>query len=159
MSTPTLSRSECNVLRGLAIIGIFLHNFTRTSILSLLIACSQYSFGQKTYTFSYDNHGNRIVRNLGEKKGSNEKMTTEELQKHFILRDVANNVKFLQFIDIDTSKFQWIFVYDPNGRMCLQPERYTAGCLINLQSATLKGLYVISFCYNNHTYSYKITVI
>ena len=27
MSTPTLSRSECNVLRGLAIIGIFLHNY------------------------------------------------------------------------------------------------------------------------------------
>ena len=27
MNTPTLSRSECNVLRGLAIIGIFLHNY------------------------------------------------------------------------------------------------------------------------------------
>lgn len=51
----------------------------RTSILSLLIVCFQYSFGQNTYTFSYDTHGNRIVRNIGEKKGSNEKMTTEEL--------------------------------------------------------------------------------
>ena len=27
MSNPSLSRSECNVLRGLAIIGIFLHNY------------------------------------------------------------------------------------------------------------------------------------
>lgn len=27
MTTPTLSRSECNILRGLAIIGIFLHNY------------------------------------------------------------------------------------------------------------------------------------
>ena len=27
MSTPTLNRTECNVLRGLAIIGIFLHNY------------------------------------------------------------------------------------------------------------------------------------
>lgn len=27
MNIPTLSRSECNVLRGLAIIGIFLHNY------------------------------------------------------------------------------------------------------------------------------------
>ena len=27
MSTPTLNRTECNALRGLAIIGIFLHNY------------------------------------------------------------------------------------------------------------------------------------
>lgn len=131
----------------------------RTSILSLLIVCFQYSFGQNTYTFSYDTHGNRIVRNIGEKKGSNEKMTTEELQKHFILRGVATNVKFLQFIDIDAPKFQWIFVYDPNGKICSQPERYASGCLIDLRNANLKGIYVISSYYNNYTYSYKITVI
>ena len=132
----------------------------RTSILSLLLFfCTQYSFGQKTYTFSYDAHGNRVVRNIGEKKGSNEKMTTEEVQKHFVLQGVATNVKFLQFVNIDTSKFQWIFVYDPNGKFCLQPERYATGCLINLQSVKLKGIYVISFCYDNYIYSYKITVI
>lgn len=56
----------------------------RTSVLSLsLFFCTQYSFGQKTYTFSYDAHGNRVVRNIGEKKGSNEKTTTEEVQNIF----------------------------------------------------------------------------
>ena len=27
MNTPLLSRAECNIMRGLAIMGIFLHNY------------------------------------------------------------------------------------------------------------------------------------
>lgn len=115
--------------------------------------------GQRTYTFSYDIHGNRTERASNQKKDSNEGMTEEELNKHFALRGVAQNVKFLEFVDIDRSKFQWIFVYDPNGRLCLYPEKYDSGCLINLQNTTIKGVYVISFCYDNIIYSYKITVI
>lgn len=117
------------------------------------------AFCQKTYMFSYDLHGNRVARTYKQNNEIGSEMTAEELGKHFVLRGVAKNVKFLQFIDIDIANFQWIFVYDPNGMLCLYPERYESGCLINLQNVKIKGLYVVSFCYNNYIYSYKITVI
>ena len=117
------------------------------------------AFCQKTYTFSYDIHGNRVARTFKQNNEIGSEMTADELGKHFVLRGVAKNVKFLQFIDIDAAKFQWIFVYDPNGKICLYPERYERGCLINLQNVAVKGLYVVSFCYDSYIYSYKITVI
>ena len=44
MSNPSLSRSECNVLRGLAIIGIFLHNYCHW--LSPIVKENEYQYFQ-----------------------------------------------------------------------------------------------------------------
>ena len=44
MSNPTLSRTECNALRGLAIIGIFLHNYCHW--LNPIVKENEYQFFQ-----------------------------------------------------------------------------------------------------------------
>lgn len=48
MNTPTLSRSECNVLRGLAIIGIFLHNYCHW--IGSIVKENEYQYFNATWT-------------------------------------------------------------------------------------------------------------
>lgn len=116
------------------------------------------SKAQITYTFSYDSHGNRTGLACKKNNPSGGEMDSEELAKHFKLHSVAKNFIFLQFVDIDNNNIQWVYVYDPNGRLYLIPEILDSGCPINLQNATNKGIYVLSFCYNNFVYSYKLFV-
>ena len=45
MNTPLLSRAECNIMRGLAIMGIFLHNYCHW--LGPVVKENEYTFNQK----------------------------------------------------------------------------------------------------------------
>lgn len=51
MSNPSLSRSECNVLRGLAIIGIFLHNYCHW--LGPIVKENEYQYFQHNVDWFY----------------------------------------------------------------------------------------------------------
>lgn len=61
MSTPTLNRTECNVLRGLAIIGIFLHNYCHW-LGPIVKVRNEYQYIQRNVDWLHP--GNGVARRL-----------------------------------------------------------------------------------------------